>query len=184
MALNSSNVRVAVTGAWYVGPTSTTAPTAVDSALTGFVDLGFTSDDGVTETRDRSTNSINAWQGAARVREVVTDSSISFQGILIETKKEVIELYYGTTVDTDDGSVKIDPGRTGGRKSFVIDVIDGDSIVRAYVPSGEITAVGDQSYTSGDAIGYDVTVTGYPVTVGGETYSAIKWYSDLVVDPG
>ena len=179
MALNSELVRVAVTGAWYVAPTTATAPTDATVALAAtFADLGYLSDSGLTETRDRSTNSIRAWQNSALVREPVTESSITYSGTLIETKKETIEAYYGTTVAAD-GSIKIDPGKTGGRKSYVIDVIDGDDIIRVYIPSGEVTGVGDQTYANGEPIGYEITITGYAVTTGDESYSAIKWYSGL-----
>src|SRR5688500_4446565 len=114
MALSSSNVRVAVTGAVYAGPTATAAPTAADSALAGgFVDLGYVSEDGVSETRDRSTNKIKAWQNADLVREVVTESSLTYTFTLIETKEDVVELFYGATADSVDGSVEIVPSATG-----------------------------------------------------------------------
>lgn len=177
MALTSSNVRVAVTGAVYVAPTATTAPTAADSTLNvAFKDLGYVSEDGVTETRDRSTNQIKAWQNADLVREVVTDSAYTLNLTLIETKLETVELFYGASVDDTDGSVAIVPSATGGRKSFVVDVIDGSSLIRIYLPSAEVTEVGDQVYQSGEPIGYEVTITGYPVA--GTT--ATKFYGDLV----
>lgn len=176
MALDSSNVRVAVTGAVYRAPTATAAPTSADSALNvAFVDLGYVSDDGVTETRDRTTNQIRAWQNADLVREVVTDSALSYQFTLIETKEAVVELFYGASVDGADGSIDIVPSATGGRQSFVIDVVDGDDLIRVYLPSAEITEVGDQVYQSGEAIGYQVTVTGYPVS----GVTATKFYSAL-----
>jgi hypothetical protein len=184
VALNSENVRVAVTGAWYVGPTTATAPTSATSQLpVTMADLGYLSEDGLTETRDRSTNQIRAWQNSALVRENVTESSIQYTGTLIETKRETVEAYYGTAVAAD-GSIKIDPGKTGGRKSYVVDVIDGDDLIRIWVPSGEVTEVGDQVYANGEPIGYEITVTGYSVTIDGETYSAVKWYSALDTTDG
>ena len=54
MALDSDNVIVAVTGAVYVAPTGTAAPTASDSTLNvAFVDLGYVSADGITEAIDK-----------------------------------------------------------------------------------------------------------------------------------
>ena len=184
MGLNSENVRVAVTGAWYTAPLSAAAPTGPASQLaTEYKDLGYVGEDGITETRDRSTNQIRAWQNAALVREPVTESSITYAGTLIETNRDVLEAYYGVAVAAD-GSIKIDPGKTGGRKKAVIDIIDGDQLIRIYVPSGEVTEVGDQVFANGEPIGYEITMTGYSVTVGGETYSAIKWYSGLAEDAG
>jgi hypothetical protein len=179
VALNSQNVMVATTGGVYVAPTTAAAPTEATSALDVlFKDLGYVSDGGITETRDRSTNTIRAWQNSALVREPVTESSIKYNCVFIETKKETVEEYYGGTVAAD-GSIKIDPGRTGGRKSYVIDVIDGDEIVRVYIPNGEVTEVGDQTFVNGDPIGYEITITGYATTVEDEVYSAVKWYGAL-----
>lgn len=176
MALSSSNVRVAVTGAVYSAPTGTAAPTAADSALNvAFVDLGYVSEEGVTEQRERSTTQIKAWQNADLVREVVTDSALRYSLTLIETKEEVVELFYGAAVDSVDGSVDITPSATGGRKSFVIDVIDGSELIRIYIEEGEVSEVGDQVYASGEPIGYQVTITAYAV----DGVTATKFYSAL-----
>jgi len=182
MALDSENVRVAVTGAVYEGPTTATPPVDADTPLTGLTDLGYVSEDGVTETRDRSTDTVKAWQNAAIVRTLVTEGTLTYQLTLLETKKEVLELYYGAQVAAD-GSIIIDPTASSGRRSLVIDVIDGDDFIRIYIPSGEVTEVGDQVYANGEPIGYEVTVTAYQGTYGeaGSTWkgSAKKFYSSL-----
>lgn len=163
MALNSANVRVAVTGEVSVGPTTATAPTSSSSSLTGFNGLGYVGEDGITETRDRSTEDIKAWQGGTTVRTVVTDGNLTYNFILIETTKASVELAYGTTVtqSVSEGNYVIVPTNTGGRKSFVIDVVDGANLKRIYIPQGEVTEVGDVTYASGEPIGYEVTVTAY-----------------------
>lgn len=180
MALVSDNVRVAVTGVVAVAATSVTAPVDADTSiasLTGFTDLGYVGENGVTEKRGRSTKKIKAWQNAATVREVVTESDVTYKLVLIETKRETVELYYGATVDTADGSIAIVPANTGGRKSYLIDVVDGDDFIRTYVPTGEIVEVGDQVYASGEVVGYEVTINCYP---GVDGFSSKKFYSALV----
>lgn len=163
MALDSGNVRVAVTGAVSVGETTATAPTGTSGSLTGFTDLGYVGEDGVTETRDRSSDSIKGWQNGATVRTVVTEGTLTYQFVMLETKKETVELYYGTTVTeaAAEGNFVIVPTSTGGRKSFVIDVVDGAELERVYIPEGEVTEVGDKVYANGEPIGYDVTITAY-----------------------
>lgn len=174
MALVAANVRVAVTGAVYVAPTGTAAPTAFGSTLNAaFKDLGYVSEDGVTETRERSTEDIRAWQNAAIVRTAVTESAIRFQFVLIETKKETVEAFYGSSVTDATGLITIDPSTTGGRKSWVLDIIDGAVTERTYIAEGEITEVGDVVYANGEPIGHDVTVTAYT--------SPLRWYSQLIV---
>lgn len=178
MALNSDNVRVAVTGAVYTLPIEATGPTGATGTVAGGVDLGYVGDGGVTETRDRSSEKIKAWQHGATVREVVTEGSFTLAFVLLETKRENIELYYGGTVE-EDGSIVINPSATGGRRQFVVDVIDDEDFIRTYIKSGQVTEVGDQVYANGEAIGYEVTVTAYDADFDGRTGAAKKWYSSL-----
>jgi hypothetical protein len=170
MALTAANVHRAITGEMSVGATTATAPTGTASTLTGFTGLGYVSEDGVKETRDRSTNDIKAWQNAATVLTVITDGSLKYQLTLLETTKAAVELAYGTTVTqaAAEGNYVIVPTSTGGQKSFVLDVVEGANIKRIYIPNGEITEVGDVVYANGEPIGYDITITTYPnATIGG-----------------
>lgn len=164
MTLTSDNVRVAVTGAIYMGPTTADAPTGAAAALdSDFADLGYFGEDGVTEGRSRETTDIKGHNGAV-VRTLVTEGKVTFKCVLIETKKVTVELYYATTVTqtVTEGHFDVDPTETGGRRSFVIDSIDGDEVERTYIPEGELTEVGDRSRKNSDATGYDVTITAYP----------------------
>lgn len=160
MALDSDNVRVAVSGAVYVAPTGTTGPSYADDTLdAAFSDLGYVSADGITETIDRSTEQIRSWQDGSLVREITSEGTYSLELTFIETNTDVVELYYGATLAS--GALNIDPRSSGGRQAFVVDVIDGTSIERTHIPSGEITSVGERTLASGEAIGYQVTITAY-----------------------
>lgn len=181
MALNAANVRVAVTGAVYVGTALATAPADATTALSAnWTDLGFVSEDGVSEERERDTETIKAWQNATVVREVVTEASLRYTFTCIETKKEVVETFYGATASAD-GKIVINPGAQGGAKPLVIDVIDGAQTIRIYAPAAELTEVGEQVYASGEPVGYEMTFTCYhDGTLGG---SVAKWYSALDTTP-
>lgn len=163
MSLTSSNVRVGVSGEVSVGPTSATEPATAVATLTGFTGLGYVSEDGVTETVDRSIDDIKAWQNAATVRSVVSDASVSYSFTLIETTVDTVEAALGASVtqSATEGTYTIVAGSTGGRKSFVIDVIDGANLKRIYIAEGEVTELGDTVYASGEAIGYAVTLKAY-----------------------
>lgn len=167
MALSSDNVRVAVTGKVYVGPTTADAPTSSASVLdTDFVELGYIGESGVTESRSRSTSDIKAWQNGDVVRTVVSEGKITYKFVLIETTKTGMETFYGATTagaTPTDGRLDVVPTATGGRKSFLFDIEDGAEDLRAYVKQGEVTEVGDVVYQSGQPIGREVTVTAYPV---------------------
>jgi hypothetical protein len=159
MALSAENVVVGITGKVYVGATSATAPTSSTTSLSGFTELGYVSADGVEFATDRSTNQIRAWQNADLVREVVTEGTVTYSFSLLETNEAVIEAYFGGTMV--DGKIELIPNQTGGRKSFVIDIVDGSKVIRHYVPTGEILAIEPQTIQNGEAVAYGITVTAY-----------------------
>lgn len=180
-ALNSSEVDVAVTGAVAFAETSETAPTDAETPLGGtWRDVGYISDSGVVETRNRSTNDIIAWQNSDKVRVVTTDADITVEFTMLQTNVDTLALYYGAEVDPVTGSVKIVPANSGGRRSIAIDYVDGDKFVRLYLPSAEVTSVESVNHVASDGATYGVTLTGYPATVGPDTYSAEKFFSELV----
>lgn len=180
-AANANEVDVAITGAVAYAATSEAAPTDAETALEGnWRDVGLLSEDGVVETRERSTNNIIAWQNSDIVRVTTTEASITVQFTMIQTNPDTLALFYGAEVDAVDGSVEIVPRESGGRRSVVVDYVDGDKMVRLYLPNAEVTEVEGPTLTAGEAAAYGVTLTGYPHQVGESTYSAKKFFSELV----
>lgn len=178
MGKDIEEVYVAVDGIIAVGEYGTaTEPTSATSELGGtWTDLGYASDDGVTETTEQSTTALRAWQKAKKVRTLIEEGSVRYQFTLIQTNADTVALYYGGVVEAD-GSIVIDPTKERPVIAFDIDVIDGDNIVRAYAPEAQVIEVGDQVYASGEPIGYEVTVEcNYNEDLGG---SVKKWYSAL-----
>ena len=183
MTLDAQKVRVAVTGAVYAGPTSATAPTsAVSTIPAGYNDLGYVSEDGVTEAYDEDVQDIQAWQGGAIVRTLISSSKASLAFTMIETKASVLELYHkGSTVESlGANGFKVDvvlPGVV--RKAIVLDILDGDKHTRLYVRDGEVTERGEITYVNDETISYPVTITCYPVSVGGKDVVLTKFSDDV-----
>lgn len=166
MALDSTKVRVAVTGAAYWDKTAVgTAPTDTSTAwAAAFKDLGYVSEDGVTLTMPDAgdTESLKAWQNGATVRTLrnLTEDNPSITLTLIETKLEVIEAAFGVTVTqtATHGTFEIDTTDVRGYGRFGLDVVDGPEIIRVYGPKAIVSSVGEISLTSTDAVGYQVTI--------------------------
>lgn len=164
MALDASKVRVAVTGALHVDPSgAAAAPTGTASALTGYDDLGYVSEDGVTLTMPGEGDStpIRAWQNGQIVRTIRLpgEDVPSFSFTLIETKLEVIEFVFGVTVTqtVTEGSFALTGAiRTPG--DLVLDVVDGAQLIRIHAPAATVTEITEIPFTNTDAIGYGVTV--------------------------
>lgn len=164
MTVDTSNARSAVTGAVSKGLTSATAPTGTASAITEFTDLGAISDAGWTRTLegagDREVKRM--WQNGAQVRVFRTpsDDLPSFSMVFLETKKEVVETYFGVTVTqtVTEGSFEYVAGAERTASSYVIDVVDGSDLIRVYIPRGVVAEVGEQVFENGEVIGYEITI--------------------------
>ena len=172
MATTAGNVRVGVTGGVYGAPAGTTLPTTVDGALDGgFVELGYISEDGITQAIASDITDIQAWQNGDVVRKVQTSHDLTYAMAFLETSEAVLEAYYGNFAA---GEVEI-KGEQGVRQCWVLQVIDGNTAIRIVIPDGQVTERGDIAYVNGEAVQYPVTITCYPDSLGVKAYM----YTDL-----
>ncbi|MEU5160459.1 hypothetical protein AB0G74_12720 [Streptomyces sp. NPDC020875] len=178
MALNANAVRVAITGAAYVAPAKTVMPTdSTTNWPAAAVDIGWISDDGITESNSAESSEIKGWQGGQTVRKVISSSEMTFSFTCIETSKTVLELYHkGSKVVTATGKHALAIKAPGpDRRAYGFDVIDGTSHIRVVIPDGEVTETGDITYKGDEAVAYEITVTAYP---GPDGTVAIKYSND------
>lgn len=179
MSVSSANVKVGVTGSVSVAPLGTALPTAPETTLNvAFDELGYVSPDGVTEAMDSSTSKITAWQNGDTVREIQTEQNLTYAFTAIETNPVVLEEFYGNFTA---GVVEVNANQPAPKR-WVIDVLDGDDIIRIVLPYAQVTERGDIVYVNGDPIGYPFIVTAYgdPDYAGSETAPA-KAYKYLYV---
>lgn len=174
-------------GGVYFAPLGTVGPTDETTALgASFKAGGYISDDGLTETQDRSTDKVKAW-GGDTVKVLQTDFSLTYQFTFIESvNADVLKAVHGdanvtTTAATASSGTKSAVKITSDQlphQSFVFEVKDGDARIRIYVPNGQITEVGEISYNDGAVIGYQVTVEAFRDEVLGA--QAVKFINDGV----
>lgn len=171
MATNAELARLGVTGALYVAPLGTVAPTDLSAWGAGWVDLGYISDDGVTEAVSEDRQDFTPWQESTPIRTDVTGSTLTFHATLWESKAATISLYYRvseadmtTTGSAPDQVVSFSQAGKPARdvRAFGIDVVDGTYHRRIVLPYAEVTERGDITYKSDTLIGYEVTITAYP----------------------
>lgn len=178
MPLSANAVRVAITGAAYVAPPKTAGPVdAVAAWPAAFKDIGWISDDGITESNSTDTTEIKGWQGGQTVRKVISSSEVTFSFTAIESNKTVLELYHkGSKVVTTTGKSVLAIKAPGpDRRAFGFDLVDGDAHIRIVIPDGEVTETGEITYKSDEAISYELTITAYPDANG---TVAIKYSDD------
>lgn len=181
--------RPKTSGGIYSAAIGTALPTdAVVALNASFKSFGYVSDDGVTENTERESNTIKAW-GGDTVKVVQSSYEVTYEFTLIETLNEdVAKGVYG------DGNVTVTAATAGHgkqlaiqlkseplpHKEYTIEVQDGDAVVRIVIPDGQITAVGEITYSDESVIGYPVTVTAFPDSSGVNAY---KYTDDGVLAP-
>jgi hypothetical protein len=167
---DSTNVRVGYGGKVYVAPVGTVAPTTLSAAWgVGWTDLGYISDDGLTEGSDQDRNEFYAWGADAPVRTQITRNVTTFGMTFIETKGEVLSIYYATpyTAMTSTGTTTAQfltfiqgTQQAPDVRALGIDIIDGTRAFRFIIPRCEVSDKGDITYAKEDLMGYEVTFTG------------------------
>lgn len=168
--MKASNVTAAkpkVGGSIFSAPLGTALPTDATTALnTAFKDLGFVSEDGVTNSDERSTDDIKSWGGEI-VNTVQTEKKDTFKYTLIEALNiDVLKEVYGE----DNVSGTLETGITIKSNaselpphSIVIDtVLKDNALKRIVLPNAKVTEVGEITYNHSDNVGYETTVTCYP----------------------
>lgn len=163
----ASNVLVGTTGGVHIAPEGTTLPTNTTTALNAaFDEVGYISDDGVTQSISEDITDLKAWQNGDVVRKIQTSHDLTYQFTMIETSDVTLEAYYGNYAA---GAVQI-TGTQLDHHAWVLEVEDGDDDIRIVIPDGQITERGDIVYQNGDAIGYPVTITAFPDDSGVKAY--------------
>ena len=144
----------------YAAPLGTALPTSATASLNAaFVDLGWVSEDGVTNSISREVTKHRAWGG--EVVKVTQDNyTETVRLTLLESSAEVLSVVYGEDNVTENGdTITVEHSRLMlGRQSFVIDFIDGDKAGRIVVREGQVTELGDVVYVHRDLTRYEVTV--------------------------
>lgn len=171
MTANALNVEAALTGAVYVGQPGATPPAPTDAAsawASGWYDVGYIDDKGVTESYSDQTTDVIAWQTHLLIRRIISKSEATFKFTMLETKQTTLELFHKSSTMSQSGGVYqlsvVNPGSE--IRAFGFDIIDGTKHTRIYVPTGEVTQRGNVDYKANGAIAYEVTVTAYPNSSG------------------
>ena len=180
MAANSSaNVSVGkpmAAGGIYSGATTVTAPINATAALaTGIENLGFVSDEGLTNSIEMDTEEIQEW-GGNTVLTVRTSRTEKFQWTFIETNELVLKEVYGqaNVTKASDALTVLHNGAELPQRLYVFEIaLTGNKVKRIVVPLGKITEIGDVVYASGEAIGYQVTLSCSPDASGVTVYEYI-----------
>ena len=153
-------------GAVFRAPLGTALPTDASTTLAGtYVELGYVSEDGVTNSNSPDTDKIKAW-GGATVLVVQNEKTDEWTLTLIESlNSNVLKTVYGDSKVTVNGSnitVQATPDQLP-EAVYVIDLaLKGGAMKRVVIPDGAISEVGEVVYKDDEPIGYEITINALP----------------------
>lgn len=176
MANDATNVGVGkpkVSGAISIGTDSSTPPTDAANELDPtFKALGYCSEDGVTNSEERSTEDIVAWGGdTVSTRQTTYKETFSFTPI--EINPEVARATYGDeNVEVAEGKMTIKHNsKELPAKPLVIETVPNDKTVcRLFVPRAKLSEKGDATLNDSDPMGRQLTYTALPDESGNTAY--------------
>ena len=184
----TSDVRIGapeqgVTGAIKHAPLGTAIPTLADIKKAGvtlnqaFAGDEYVSEDGLTLAPSMSTTEIKDWSGAT-VRKVLESFDGTLSWTMISTNQGALSIAFGSNhvtanaAGTDHGAqVQAALGAyLPEEQAWVFLMKDGDARIVIAVPDGQITEVGEVTFASNAAVGWNVTLSCYPDTSGNSIY--------------
>lgn len=177
---NVSTGKPKAAGAIFRAPLGTTLPVDATTALTNeYIELGYVSDDGVTNNNAPDSDTIKAW-GGQPVLVVVNEKVDEFSLSLLETMNtEVLKTVYGNenvTVAQTGGMITVHA--TADQLEDAVYVIDmrlkGGAMKRIVIPNGSLSDLGEITYKDDEPIAYEVTLQALPDTSGVQHYEYIQ----------
>ena len=169
----------AVGGAIFIAPPSTTLPTDATTALDGaFENVGYISEDGLTNSNSPTVETVKAW-GGDTVLTTSTERPDTFKYTLIEVLNTVAlkHVYGSANVSGTLATGIVIKANNNAQEEWAIvieQLLRDNAVKRIVIPRGSVTEVGDITYTDSGAVGYETTVTAQNDSNGNTHYEYIK----------
>jgi hypothetical protein len=146
----------------YIAPVGTAAPTDASTApAAAWTTLGYLSEDGVTFGTSTNSENITPWQSRSPVRTIITSRELTVDFTMLEFSAQNVALYFGGETPTETAgafSMTVRSDSDVVNHAILVDVKDGDNVVRYHFPRATLSEAGDIEITQSGAVGLPVTL--------------------------
>lgn len=194
MKARKGSVFAAPSSAPHVDTLTDTTDKLLKALPTGYVDLGWITDDGAQFSTDINTSDVSSWGSTSPTRTDITSESLSLEVTIQETNLTSVGLYAGVASSgitaAANGEVKIVRPLQPVRQQYhllnlaVDENAAGEIYIARYWPNAMVTDKGDQAFSSGDdPVMFDITFSARPDDTVGSTevwfFGGPGWFSIL-----
>jgi hypothetical protein len=159
----ASEIRVGANGTIYVAPSGTTPPVDITSPWTGFVNMGYATEDGGKIARSMDTEMVKAWQSISVLRYIITGVGLTCAFELMQSDKDIIPLYFGGGSITTQAAGKyrydISSSPTIDERVFGLEWTDGALVYRFIMGRAMVTETGETTVGRSAAIQWPMTMS-------------------------
>ncbi len=172
MARDNELLIVSADGRAYTRPLGETAPTDATTVSSNWAlgDLGWCHEDGLTIDYSEDKTEFTGWGTTSSLRTVTTKTTRTFKIVPLETSPLVTALYYKTATPTPDSNGAFDfplnDSADDPFRAWMFDTMNGDRVVRYYIPTGQITGRGSIQHNQANRTVYELTIQAYPDDAG------------------
>jgi hypothetical protein len=164
MAKALANIRIYgddAGGVW-VAAKGTTGPTTLAAPGVGFSEIGWISEDGISQERSQDATSFRAWQGGQVVRRKITNTEDTFSFQALETNAVTHGLMFRgqtPTIATGVATTVVQNQSVTDERAWVFDMVDGTVTKRYVIPSGAYELSGTIVARNDEMTVHEFTVT-------------------------
>lgn len=178
--LNANEIRVAGTGSLYVAPAHTPAP-AISAAVwpSPWVDLGYTSSDGVKFVKKDKLDPIDTWQSVAAIRYVFSDRDFSVKFSLLQVNSDTLPFFFSSPAPGTTNVYEIAAAPRVDERALGIEFSDGPVKHRFYIPRGVVTETDETSVTRTSAIKLGITFTAMTPIKDNKFEPLAQWFTNV-----
>ena len=188
MALDSSRVRLAVTGSVAVALVGTPGPVDALTPLPwGWYGLGYISDQGVSEAMTGEPTEIVPWRSGLVSRNSPGTTRLKYSFGLLEVTVEGLNMFYGQHARPGDSSHMLLSEGCGVPVAMVLTVVDGFKVSRHWLPRVEVVERDERVFAATKAPVMGMTVQAHSsetLMVDGVVSTGEVFYSEPLESSG